>query len=69
MVEQIILKELNLLPETLKIEVLNFIEYLKSKRKKEAIIIKKRPVFGYAKGTFVMSPDFDEPLEDFKDYM
>ena len=25
--------------------------------------------FGGAKGMFVMSPDFDEPLEDFKEYM
>ena len=25
--------------------------------------------FGSAKGLISMSPDFDEPLEDFKDYM
>lgn len=68
MVEQVILKELNLLPETLKLEVLDFIGYLKNKRKKEAFVDKKRPVFGSAKGTFIMSPDFDEPLEDFKEY-
>ena len=30
---------------------------------------KKTPVFGCAKGQFRMSDDFDEPLEDFKDYM
>ena len=30
---------------------------------------KKVPVFGCAKGQFRMSPDFDAPLEDFKDYM
>ena len=30
---------------------------------------KKIPVFGCAKGQFKMAPDFDEPLEDFKDYM
>lgn len=68
MVEQIILKELSLLPESLKIEVLDFIEFLKTKRRKVEAT-KKRRIFGYAKGTFVMSPDFDEPLEDFKDYM
>jgi len=28
-----------------------------------------KPVFGCAKGQFKMTPDFDEPLEDFKDYM
>jgi len=30
---------------------------------------KKVPVFGCAKGRFRMADDFDEPLEDFKDYM
>ena len=30
---------------------------------------KKAPVFGCAKGQFKMAADFDEPLEDFKDYM
>ncbi|MCL1992225.1 MAG: DUF2281 domain-containing protein [Spirochaetes bacterium] len=27
------------------------------------------PVFGCAKGQFKMAADFDEPLDDFKDYM
>ena len=30
---------------------------------------KKARVFGCAKGQFRMAEDFDEPLEDFKDYM
>jgi antitoxin (DNA-binding transcriptional repressor) of toxin-antitoxin stability system len=30
---------------------------------------KPRPKFGSAKGLIKMSDDFDEPLEDFKDYM
>jgi hypothetical protein len=30
---------------------------------------KKKRVRGCAKGQFHMSEDFDEPLEDFKDYM
>ena len=29
----------------------------------------KTPKFGFAKGTFKMADDFDEPLVDFKDYM
>jgi len=29
----------------------------------------KVPVFGCAKGQFRIAEDFDEPLEDFKDYM
>jgi len=30
---------------------------------------KKRGLVGSAKGWFKMADDFDEPLEDFKDYM
>jgi len=30
---------------------------------------RKAPKAGFLKGTFVVSPDFDEPLEDFKEYM
>ena len=30
---------------------------------------KRVPVFGCAKGQFQIADDFDEPLEDFKDYM
>ncbi|HKQ04117.1 MAG TPA: DUF2281 domain-containing protein [Blastocatellia bacterium] len=30
---------------------------------------KSRPQFGSAKGLITMSDDFDEPLEDFKEYM
>ena len=30
---------------------------------------KRIPVFGCAKGQFRIAEDFDEPLEDFKDYM
>ena len=36
--------------------------------KKDNTDIKKRKA-GFAKGTFVMSDDFNAPLEDFKDYM
>lgn len=71
------------LPESLKSQVLDYIEFLLSRE------VKRRPDgqqtqgakqsesqnsefkagFGGAKGMFVMSPDFDEPLEDFKEYM
>ena len=73
MTEQAILKQLNQLPENRKMEVLDFIGYLvfKEKTVEKPVVkaVEKRPVFGSAKGTFVMSPDFDEPLEDFKEYM
>ncbi|MBD1925542.1 type II toxin-antitoxin system Phd/YefM family antitoxin [Trichocoleus sp. FACHB-90] len=30
---------------------------------------KRRPQFGSAKGLVTISEDFDDPIEDFKDYM
>ena len=55
------------LPDDLKSEVSDFVDFLSSKRKK--ISDKKKPIFGSGKGMFVMKPGFDEPLEDFKEYM
>ena len=59
--------KINGLPTDLKSEVNDFVDFLLGKRKKESK--KKKPKFGCAKGQIYMSPDFDEPLEDFKDYM
>ncbi len=59
--------KLETLPKNLKQEVLDFIDFLleKSSAKKKKVI----PQFGSAKGKIKMSPDFDAPLEDFKEYM
>ncbi len=67
------------LPEHLKKQVLDFIEFLLSREGKskdqqsEALdtnnIAKKPLKAGFLKGSFVMAADFDEPLEDFKEYM
>lgn len=54
------------LPNDLKSEVIDFIDFLMKKRKKE--VEKKKPKFGCAKGEIFISPDFDEPLDDFKEY-
>jgi hypothetical protein len=59
--------KLNSLPPALKAEVSDFIDFLLSKKKKA--IKAKKPKFGCAKGQFKMSADFDEPLDDFKEYM
>jgi|GEM_PF-456228 len=59
-------KKLTSLPDHLKSEVDDFIDFLLAKAKgKEK---KPKPKYGSARGMFVMKPDFDEPLEDFKDY-
>ncbi|MBK8807429.1 MAG: DUF2281 domain-containing protein [Bacteroidales bacterium] len=59
--------KLNYLPADLKSEVNDFIEFLLSKRKMQ--IKKKTPKFGCAKGQIYLTPDFKEPLDDFKDFM
>ncbi len=37
--------------------------------KQEDLSKEEMPLFGAFKGKIWMSPDFDEPLEDLKDYM
>jgi Protein of unknown function (DUF2281) len=78
MSEQVFLKQYNQLPEALKQELLDFFEFLMLKYKaqggqkkveKQPTPSKSTPKAGFLKGTFVLSPDFDEPLEDFKEYM
>lgn len=60
-------KKISLLPEEIKSEVNDFIDFLLTKNKKK--VKKKQAKFGCAKGEIIMSPDFDEPLDDFKEYM
>ena len=59
--------KINSLPDDIKSEVNDFIDYLMTKKEKE--FKKKKPKFGCAKGQIYISPDFDEPLDDFKEYM
>jgi hypothetical protein len=65
-----LLSKINTLPSEKRKEVEDFIDFLIQKLEREET---KKPLtkrqFGYAKGFFKMSDDFDEPLEDFKDYM
>ncbi|WP_341224688.1 DUF2281 domain-containing protein [uncultured Arcticibacterium sp.] len=60
--------QLESLPSDLKKEVLDFIEFLKFKMDREPKSSKNRQ-FGVLKGKISMTNDFDEPLEDFKEYM
>jgi len=70
MTEQAILSEIHSLPENLRHEVLRYIFFLKTKyvNVSDQTVEKKR-VFGRAKGRYEMSDDFDEPIDEFKDYM
>lgn len=66
--EQLILSRIQQLPEQLKQEVLHYIEFLQAKYNAQNRKPKKRKA-GSAKGKFELAPDFDAPLEDFKEYM
>lgn len=59
--------KINSLPDNLKREVLDFVEFLQTKSKKE--VSPKPRTFGSLKGKIKMAEDFDAPLEDFKEYM
>ncbi|WP_316770505.1 DUF2281 domain-containing protein [Pedobacter frigiditerrae] len=59
--------QISALPSDLKKQVSEFVASLKKKTKSGKQI--KERQFGYAKGFFKMANDFDEPLEDFKEYM
>lgn len=61
--------KLSMLPNALKKEVSDYMVYLISRNLKQKSIHKKHPKAGFLKGTFKMSPDFDDPLDDFKEYM
>ncbi len=56
------------LPDNLKQEAEHYLEFLAQKIG-DVDKPKTKRQFGYAKGFFKMAPDFDEPLEDFKEYM
>jgi hypothetical protein len=65
-------KKISLLPVEKQKEVQDFVDFLLTKLNKEnaeASNEVRKSGFGALKGMFVMSDDFDEPLEDFKDYM
>ena len=68
MTEQIVLRQLQQLPEEMKQEALDFIGYLWAKYNKQKEK-KNLPQIGSAKGKYVMSDDFDAPLDVFKEYM
>jgi hypothetical protein len=65
--DQDLFLNINSLPQDLKQEVMDFINFLKNKKNKKKAIKERK--FGYAKDFFKMTPDFDAPLEDFKEYM
>lgn len=85
MIQPAILEKLESLPESLQLKVLQYIDSLianheqympkrpqdanQPTRSEQETAPKKYRVAGTMKGMIIMSDDFDEPLEDLKDYM
>lgn len=65
MSDLVLFSKLSTLYQNLKVEVMDYIEFLEKKYKSS----KPHPKAGCMKGTFKMTDDFDAPLDDFKDYM
>ena len=64
----VLVTKISSLPEELKAEVVDFIDFLMTKVKKGKE--KTGPKFGSAKGMFILKPGWDDPLdEEFKEYM
>ena len=57
--------EINSLPKELRSEVADFVAFLKSKKKSKQKL--KAREFGFAKDKIILSSDFDEPMEEFKE--
>ena len=70
MIEQTLIQEIHTLPETLKQEVLHYVQFLKQKQITQTYTKNGQPrKAGSAKGEIIMADDFDAPLEDFAEYM
>ncbi len=73
MIQPTTLEKLAALPESLQIEVMHYIDFLSERYEKQLAETqpkpKKRGGLGILKGKIWMSEDFDEPLEDMKEYM
>jgi len=64
-----LMSKIDSLPLDLKQEVIDYVDFLLTKKVKKNKKVKKGMVYGWAKDSITMSPDFDEPLEEFKEYM
>ncbi|MFP4651890.1 MAG: DUF2281 domain-containing protein [Phormidium sp.] len=72
MIENEILKNIEKLPESVKKSVLDYTDFLVNQYAADPASTSKetqRGGLGIWQGQIWMSDDFDEPLEDFKNYM
>jgi hypothetical protein len=70
MSDRILQSKINLLQsDELKRDLSLYVDFLLTKQYEKPVENKRVPIFGSAKGTFKMSENFNEPLDDFKEYM
>jgi Protein of unknown function (DUF2281) len=71
MLETTILEYLHKLPDSLQQEVLHYTQFLLETHTKSTSQSQKKRQAGFLKGTFTLPlpDDFNEPLEDFQEYM
>lgn len=68
--EKALMSQIHTLPESLKAEVARFVESLKKQKNEEdAGKPRRRPKAGSMAGKIVILPGFDDPLEEFEEYM
>ena len=67
MTTTVLISKISTLPNSLKSDLLNYLELLIKKNKSATTL--KHPKAGCMKGTFKMSSDFNTPLDDFNEYM
>jgi len=73
-----IIHKLETLPESMVNEVEDFVDFLKAKHSKSFpksasekanIVEEPKSLYGAAKGLFIIPKDFNDPIDDLKDYM
>lgn len=66
--EKVILSQLHLLPEQLKVEVLHYVAFLRGQQNQEQPAKRQnKRKFGSAQGKYTLSSDFNNPLDSFKE--
>jgi hypothetical protein len=69
MAELSFMEKVQQMPPDYQQEVKDFIDFVWEKKlKREPVIGERKKLFGAFKGKSWMSPDFDEPMEEFNDY-
>lgn len=66
MTDELLYNKITALPQPLKVEILDYVDFLVQKYNQYK---KVHPTAGCMQGTFIISDDFNEPLECFSEYI